>query len=125
MAWDGTTRSKSGSPWVPTASEVTVCAMLSSLTTVSWPPRSTETSWGEKPLAAPPTGITIVVETRSDVGREADARGASDGMDRAAPSSTPVAATMATLPTPVNATAEVCDRNLERASATSRTGCVV
>jgi hypothetical protein len=42
---------------------------------------------------------------RSDVGRDADARGPADGMERAAPSSAAVAATTATLPTPVNATA--------------------
>ena len=42
---------------------------------------------------------------------------------RSAPSSTAVAATMPTLPTPVNATAEVCGRKLERASATAEEGC--
>jgi len=41
------------------------------------------------------------------VGRDADARGASEGSDSAAPRSAAVATTMLTLPTPVNATAEL------------------
>ena len=110
------TRSKSGSPWVPTASEVTECVTLSLFTTVMAPPRSAETVCGEKPLAAPPTGITIVVSSRSATGREAAAcvSRTPSGSAAVTPTATAITVTMPnrmpSRPAPLNPTAEVCDR---------------
>ena len=108
-----TTTSKSGSPFLSTATDVTECAIVSLFTSLMTAPCSRLTDLGEYELANPPGRMMMVAAVSAAASGSGDER--STPVSWAAPNAAATTATTPSRLTPINATGQSLRHVLARA----------